>query len=248
MPVNGEALFFLITSHLCSALFKHGTRVKHNLSSDMIIPPDRFKWKPTECRRERIHYQRPKGVQGWRLLGGRRWCVQDKRSSPTLILYCWVGPKSLQWDFVTGQISIRGRGWQVKESGTGVLDADWIKNDRCAFIRLSGGVSHLLRALRRDTPVRKACRVYWCLDMCVIVEMDLCRCSLWKIYEMYSAWVYLRIQFSSWGIWQKWLWWSVACFEHILKSVNYPKIYCTWNIGQTNTLEIIVIFWFGTQL
>lgn len=71
----------------------------------------------------------------------------------------------------------------MKESGTGgvgagVVDADWIKNDRFAFIQLSHCVSRLLSPLRRVTPVVGAYRVYWCLDMCVCLEMDLCRYGL----------------------------------------------------------------------
>lgn len=67
----------------------------------------------------------------------------------------------------------------MKESGTGgagagVVDADWIKNDRFAFIQLSHCVNHLLSPLRRATPVIRAYHVYRCLDMYVCVELDLC--------------------------------------------------------------------------
>lgn len=109
--------------------------------------------------------------------------------------YRRVGQTHLRWDLVTGQISISGRGWQVKESGTGgagagVVDADWIKNDRFAFMQLSHRVSHLLSPLRRATPVRRAYHVYRCLDMYVYVELDLCWHGLWKIYEIDSPWCF----------------------------------------------------------
>lgn len=52
-------------------------------------------------------------------------------------------------------------------AGAGVVDADWIKNDRFAFIQLSHCVSHLLSPVRRATPVKRAYRVYWCLDVCL---------------------------------------------------------------------------------
>lgn len=125
-------------------------------------------------RRERIHYQCPKGK--------RFWAVGNDvfKTGATLPpwSYCRVGQNHLRWDIVTGQISISGRGWQVKESGTGgagagVVDADWIKNDRFAFIQLSHCVSHLLSPMRRATPVIRAYHVYriW---TCVFVWSWIC--------------------------------------------------------------------------
>lgn len=68
----------------------------------------------------------------------------------------------------------------MKESGTGgagagVVDADWIKNDRFAFIQLSHCVSHLLSLVKRATPVKRAYRVYWCLNMFVLCLFVLVR-------------------------------------------------------------------------